>query len=110
MGWIRDLDARVQPRFDDLSVRAAASPVLPAVESAGTRRSAAGTRLQHCGQLHNQHQLAGVLGRADAELPDADGRAYVAQLSLGGGWNRDGGGGDSRIRAAQREDYWQLLG
>ncbi len=112
MGWaaIRDFDARIQLDLDDLPVRVAAAAVLPAAQSAGTRGRAAGAGLQHCGQLHDQHQLAGVLGRADAELPDADGRADVAQFSVGGGRNRDGGGGDSRFCAPQRNDDRQLLG
>src|SRR5208282_5312138 len=97
LGGIRGVDARVQPDLDDLPVRAAAAPVLPAAQSAGTRRGAAGTCLQHRRKLHDQYQLASILGRADAELSDADGRADVAQLSLGGGWNRDGGGGYSRV-------------
>ena len=68
--------------------------------SAGPRR----TRLQYRGQLHHQHQLAGLRRRIDHELPDPDGGAGVSQFRLRCGGNRGGDRGDSRLRAAQRED------
>ena len=40
--------------------------------------------VQHGGQLHDQHELAGVRGRVDDELPDPDGGAGLAQLHVGG--------------------------
>ena len=45
----------------------------PAAQPAEARRRRADARVQHGRQLHHQHQLAGVLGRVDDELPDPDG-------------------------------------
>ena len=49
---------------------------------------ARGPRVQHCGELHDQYQLAGVRWRIDHELSHADGGACLAQLHLGGGRHR----------------------
>ena len=35
--------------------------------------------VQHCDQLHDEHQLAGLQRRADDEPPDADGRSHRVQ-------------------------------
>ena len=44
--------------------------------------------LQHRGQLHDQHQLAGLRRRGDDELPEPDGRPRLAQLHLRRGGHR----------------------
>ena len=59
-------------------------------------------RLQHGRQLHHQHQLAGVRGRVDDELPDPDGGARLAQLHLGRGRHRRRAGAGARSHAAAR--------
>ena len=56
-----------------------------AVQPAALRRRRADVRVQHRRQLHDQHQLAGLLGRVDHELPVADGGPRLAQLHVGGG-------------------------
>src|SRR6267142_1269818 len=58
----------------------------------------------------NPQNLAGVLGRADDELPHPNARAHLAQLSFGRGGNCDGGRCHPRIRPPQREDPWKFLG
>ena len=45
-----------------------------AVQSGGSGRGVARSRVQHLGQLHHQYQLAVVRPRDDDELPDPDGR------------------------------------
>ena len=45
-------------------------------------------RLQHGGELHDQHELAGLRGRGHDELPEPDGRPRLAQLHLGGRGHR----------------------
>ena len=55
--------------------------------------------VQHRRQLHHQHQLAGLLGRIDDELPHADGGARLAQLHLGGGRHRRGARAGARLHA-----------
>ena len=49
----------------------------------------AGPLLQYRGQLHHQHQLAGLCGRVHHELSDPDGGAGVSQLRFRrGGYRR----------------------
>ena len=49
----------------------------PAAQSAGPRRRLARPGLQHRGQLHHQHQLAGLRRREHDELPHPDGGLAV---------------------------------
>ena len=67
-------------------------------------------RVQHVGQLRDQHQLAELLGRDRGDLPHAGGRPRGPQLHL----RRDRPGHRDRAvpRAdpPQREDHRQLLG
>ncbi len=44
----------------------------PAAQPAGARRSIAGPGVQHGNQLCDQHELAGLRRRIDAQLPHAD--------------------------------------
>ena len=70
----------------------------------------AGSRLQHVGQLRDQHQLAELLGRDRRHVPDAGGGPRGSQLHLG----RDRPGHRHRPvprpHPAQLEDDRQLLG
>ena len=52
-------------------------------------RGRGGLGVQHRGQLHHQHQLAGLRGRDHDELPEPDGGPRLAQLHLGRGRYRD---------------------
>ena len=72
---------------------------LASAEPAEVRQRALGAGAEHGHQFHHEHQLAGLLGRIDHELPDADGRPGRAQLSQRGHGHRRAGGVDSRTEA-----------
>ena len=69
-----------------------------------------GPRVQHVGQLRDQHELAELRGRDGRDLPHPGGRARRPQLHLG----RDRPGrrhrADPRADPPEREDPRQLLG
>ena len=65
--------------------------------------------LQHCGQLHDQYQLAGLRRRIDDELPDPDGGSGLSQLRLRGGGYCNSYRGDSRLRSQDRQNPRELL-
>ena len=78
---------------------------------AGIRRGLARFLVQHRGELHHQHQLAGLRRRDHHELSHPDARAHCAELRLGG--DRHGGGcraDPRRSRARIFEDGRQFLG
>ena len=89
---------------------AAALPAVAAAQSAEARQPLARLGLQHRGELHHQHQLAGLLGRVRHELSHADGRARGAELPLGRERHRGGDRAHPWPRAPQRADDRQLLG
>ena len=84
-------------------------PAMAAAQSADHGRGLAGLGVQHRGQLHHQHQLAGLRRRGHDELPDPDAGARGAEFRLGG--DRHGGAGraDSRLRPQGSERHRQLL-
>ena len=59
---------------------------------------AAGARVQHRGQLRDQHELAELRRRVDDEPPHPDGRARGAELRLGRRRHRRRGRADPRPR------------
>ena len=54
----------------------------------GVRRDSPDSPVQHRGELHDEHELAGLRRRDDDELPEPDGGARLAQLPVGGGRHR----------------------
>ena len=80
----------------DRALRDPAHPGHPAVQPAGLRLRPLGRLLQHRLVVRDQHELAVLRRRDDAQLLQPDGRADRAELRLGGG--RDGG----RCRAHPR--------
>ncbi len=95
-------------------LRDPAAPARPALEPAAHAGGGAGVVVQHGGQLHHQHELAGLRRRGDDELPDPDGGAGLAQLHLGGGRHRRRPGAGPRSHPqggrGRTEDPRQLLG
>ena len=75
-------DARLQRRRLRRALRDPAAAGLAAAQSAGLRRRAARSRLQHRRQLRHQHQLAVLWRRDDDEPFQPDGRAHGAELRL----------------------------
>ena len=82
---VRRRAAVFQRRVHGRAVPVATPAGSAAPQSAATRRRGAGPRVQHGRVLHDEHELAVVRPRDDDELSDADGRAGVPQLRLGGG-------------------------
>ena len=68
------------------------------------------TGAQHGGQLHDQHQLAGLCRRAGGQLLHPDGGTGGAQLRLRRHRHSDSHRRDPRLRAAQDLHAGQLLG
>ncbi len=89
-----------------------AAPACAPAEPAGLRTGGTDARVQHGGELHHEHELAGVLGRDDDELPHADGGTRVAQLRLRrrGNRRRDRGGARADAQDRGRKDHRKLLG
>ena len=81
----------------------------PAAQSAGLCRGRARPGVQHRGKLYDQHQLAGVLGRIDHELPDPDGGTRLPQLRFGRCGPGDRDRGHSGFCSAQRPNAGKLL-
>jgi hypothetical protein len=65
-----------------------ARPVDLAEQPGGARRGHARLGPQHSDLLRHQHQLAGLCGRDDDVLRDADARSLHAELRFGGGGHR----------------------
>ena len=83
-------DARLQRRDARRPLRAPAPPGRPPLLQPGqARRRPAGPRLEHGRLLHDEHELAGLLGRDDDVAPDADGGPRRPQLPLGSDGHRD---------------------
>src|SRR5712664_2145631 len=82
---VRVLAARLQRVRGARDVRGRAAAARPPVQSPAPGARRAGARVQHGGELHHQHELAGVHARVDHGLPHPDGGACLAQLHLGGG-------------------------
>ena len=80
--------ARVQRAHDARDLRDPAPAAPAAVQPAEPRTGRGRLRVQHRGELHHEHELAGVRRRGDDELPEPDGGAGLAQLHLGGGGHR----------------------
>ena len=82
----------------------------PAAQSRRCRRADARARVQHVGQLRDQHELAELLGRDRREPPHPGRHARRSQLHV----RRDGPGHRDRAvprpHAAKLEDDRQLLG
>ncbi len=79
-------------------------------QPSGFRQPHRGQRVEHCGQLHDQHELAVLLGREHDELPLADGRARLAQLRLSGARHRDRDRRDPGRHPDRPQDDRELLG
>ncbi len=82
---------------------------MAAAEPAGVGQCLRGFFVQYGVELHHQHQLAGVLGRIDHELPDPDGGARGAELHVGRHRDRGGVCADSWSGAASSStigNFW----
>ena len=88
----------------------AASAVFPAAKPAKFRGGKPGLLLQHCGEFHHQHQLAGIFRRVDHGIFRADGGTHGAELPVRGHRDRRGHRFDSRFCAAYAQNHRQLLG
>ena len=107
---ICDCDGRLRRCLPAWPVRPGAAASLSAAQSSRLSRRAAGPRLQHCGQLHHQYQLAGLRRRDDPQPSVANARPDDQQLPRFGGGDRDGGRADACARAKRIADHRQLLG
>ena len=105
-----DGDARLQRRRLRLALRDAAAAERAAAQSAGLRRGARRSRLQHVDQLHHQHQLAELRRRDDDESSHADARAHGPQFPLRRDRPRHGLRAGARLRALGGDDGRQFLG
>ena len=76
----------------------------------GRLGSASRPRVQHCGLLRHQHELAELRRRADDEPSHPDGRPHGAELRLRRRRSRRRGGADPGLRAPPLGDDRQLLG
>src|ERR1039458_7596440 len=109
---LEGLPGRHAPGVGDragLHLRDPAHPGQPAARPRGLPGLVARARLQHRGELHHQHQLAELHGRADDELPLPDARPHLPPVPLGGDRHRACHRGDPGRGAAQRQDDRQLL-
>ena len=92
------------------AVRDPAHPGHPSLQPDRVQLRALGRHVQHDVLVRHQHQLAVLRRRDDDVVLLADGGAGGAELRLGRGRHGRAGGGDPRLRAAQRDDARQLLG
>ncbi len=90
--------------------RDSARAAMAAVEPAGLWRRSAGPGVQYRCFVHDQHELAGLHGRGDDELSDADGRPRLPQLRVGGDRYRARGRIHPRHRPERKRLNRQLLG
>ena len=95
---LRARAARLQPRRLPRALRAAAAAGRAAAQPGRLAGRAAGARLQHRGQLRDQHQLADLWRRDHDEPPHPDGRADGAELRLGRHRHRGRRRADPRLR------------
>ena len=89
------------------------APALPGISSLQPAESdgcSPGSRLQHGGQLHDEHKLAGLCRRDDHEYHDADAGAHGSEFRFRG--KRHGGARrlHPRACATASDDDRQLLG
>ena len=97
MDRLRPIGPGVQRRVGRVPLRAPASAGVAAAQPDRCGRGFADDRVQHGGQLRDEHELAELRRRVDDEPPDADGRARRAELRVRGG--RHGGGDRLRARS-----------
>lgn len=83
--------------------------VFSTAQSAEFCRGGTGSGVQYCGKLYDQHELAGVLGRIDHELPDPDGGTRVPQLRFGCCGPGDRDRSHPGFCSARRPDAGELL-
>ena len=102
--------AGVQPAGRAAALRDPAAPGVSAAQSRRDDGHDAGSRLQHGGQLHHQHQLAVLQRRSGAELSEPDGRADGAELRVRRDRHGRPGGADPGLFPPQRPDGRQFLG
>ena len=81
----------------DHRLRPAAAPVLPAIESARHGRHHARPGVQHQRQLRDEHELAKLRRRSDAQLPVANAGARRPELPVGRFRHGRPGGNDPRF-------------
>src|ERR1019366_9215005 len=93
-----------------LSAAAGAAVGVAAVESAKAGGSASGAGVQYRGFVHDQYELAELLGRDHHELSDPDGGSGVSQLDFSGSWHGAGDRIHPRHYAARAKDHRQFLG
>ena len=110
LAWLHGRHAAVSCRRLPHPLRAAPLARLSAIQPAGHGGCARISQLQHCHQLHHQHQLAELWRREHAVISRADARTDASELSLGGNRHRAGGGADPRLRPRLGEDRRQFLG
>ena len=107
---LRGLAARLQPCGAAVHLPDPAAPGPPAAQPGPHPRHEPDRGLQHRGQLHDQHELAGLRTGDGGELPVADARPRPRELRVG----RRGHGGGRRVHprhhAPLRPRARQLLG
>ena len=96
------MPAGLQRLHDARDLRDPAPAAPPALEPAEARPGRGALLVQHRGELHHQHELAGLRGRDHDELLQPDGRPRLAQLHLGRGRHRDRRGPRPRPHAPRR--------
>ena len=103
-------DADLQSRFDAADLHRAAAAARPAVQSAELPGRGGPAGVRDLGLVHDQHQLAVVLGRVDDVVLLPDDSARLPQLHLGRGGRGGRGRAGSGHRPALRGASGELLG
>ncbi len=107
---LRLVDARLQLRRAALHLRDPATPGSPAAQPGARARHGRRGRVQHCGQLRDQHQLAGLRPGDGGELPHPDAGARARELRVGGAGHGRSGRVHPRPHAQVEPRARQLLG
>src|SRR5262249_60781710 len=101
--------AVIQRNWFSRVVCVAAAPSIPATEPNWVGGGHERSRLQHSGELCDQHQLAGLRWRDHTELSDSNARADRAEFCV----SRDRHGCSRRphprLDPAQLNDAWEFL-
>ena len=106
MTWthVRGRDAPLQRRGHPARLRDPAPAGPPAAQPAGLHRAVARPVVEHGRQLRDEHELAELRRRDDAELPHADARARGAELRLRGVGHGGARRAHPRLRAQDDDD------
>ena len=107
---VRRFHARVQPGGFAPHVRHPAPAAPAAAQPAAPRSRERAPRLQHGGQLHDEHELAELRRGVHHVVPLPDGRPRLPQFRLRRRGNRRGRGARAGDRPAHRQDGGKLPG